>query len=130
VLLTVFGARVANVLRQGLPVAVLLVTGGQLFPSAGRDDSHITYWAAHALSSFGEILNFNGDRFEQSSSLLHVLLLAAIYAVSGFDLVTVGRVFSVLCGVATLLAVSRLGERIQRDPEIRETGLVAPDSDW
>ena len=102
----------AQLARYDLPSGILLFIGIALFPSAGRDDSHITYWSAYALSNFGEILNYNGDRIEQSSSLLHVLLLAAVHLVSRVDLVVLGRVLSVLCAIATLAAVKRLGQRM------------------
>jgi len=103
----------ANIARYCLPSSFLLLSGLLLFPSAGRDDSHITYWSAYSLSHFGEILNYNGDRVEQSSSLLHVLLLAAVHSISRIDLVVAGRVLSVLCAIATLVAVHGLGARIR-----------------
>jgi hypothetical protein len=105
--------RLVRIAKCIFPAGFLVLVGVLLFPSAGRDDSHITYWAAYVLSHFGEILNYNGDRVEQSSSLLHVLLLAGLHLVSGIDLVVAGRVLSVLCGVATLAAVHRLGERVR-----------------
>lgn len=102
-----------RVATHAIPSSLLLLTGILLFPSAGRDDSHITYWSAHALGHLGEIVNYNGDRVEQSSSLLHVLLLAVMHTISRIDLVVLGRVLSVLCAVAALVAVHRLGERIR-----------------
>ena len=56
-------------------IIVLLIASGMtlvgllLFSSTGHDDAHITEWAAYSLARFGEILNYNGQRFEQSSSL-------------------------------------------------------------
>jgi len=102
-----------SIARHVVPASFLLLTGLLLFPSAGRDDSHITYWSAHALSHFGEMLNYNGDRVEQSSSLLLVVLLAIVHGFSRIDLVVLGRGFSVLCAIATLAAAYRLGERIR-----------------
>jgi len=61
-----------------IPYLLFLVIGFLLFPSAGRDDVHISYWAAYSLSHFGEILNYNAEQVEQSSSLLHTALLAGL----------------------------------------------------
>ena len=90
------------------PVAVLLAVSLPLFPSSGRDDAYITYWAAHALSNLGEIVNLNGERIEQSSSLLHVLVLAAASKACGLSVPTVGNVVSILSAALTLVYCYRL----------------------
>ena len=95
-----------------VPALILLAGGFTLFSSTGRDDAHITYWPAYTLSHFGEMVNYSGDRVEQSSSLLQVVLLAAAHTVSGIDIVTLGRVCSLLFGVLSLLAVYALAVRI------------------
>ena len=64
---------------HGFPALALVLAGLLLFPSAGQDDTHITCWPAYTLSHFGQILNYNGQRVEQSSSLLQVLLLAVLH---------------------------------------------------
>lgn len=94
-----------------LIAGVLPVLGGLLFQSAGRDDSYITYWAAHALVNFGEIVNYSGDRIEQSSSLLHTLVLAAISWVTRADVPFVGFVLGIVAGAA----VSVLAYRVARE---------------
>ena len=94
------------------PALILLAVGFTLFSSTGRDDAHITYWPAHTLSHFGEMVNYSGDRVEQSSSLLQVVLLAAAHTVSGIDIVTLGRGCSLFFGVLSLLAVYLLAVRI------------------
>ena len=91
-----------------LPVLVLLAISITLYPSAGRDDAYITYWAAHALANFGEIVNYNGERVEQSSSLLHVLLLAAATRLTTVEIPTLGPIISMLAAVATLIYTRRL----------------------
>lgn len=97
-----------------LGAAVLLVLVGVVFfSSAGSDDSHITYWPAYTLSHYGAILNYNGERVEQSSSLLNVLLLALCEKLTGFPITDLGKVLSVLFGVASVVAVSFLARRIQ-----------------
>lgn len=89
-----------------IPFVLFLIIGLLLFPSAGRDDAHITYWAAHALSKYGQILNYNGDRIEQSSSLLYTVLLAILTKLSSIDLPALGAISSVGC---SLLAIGLLG---------------------
>ena len=42
--------------------AALPLLGLVLYGSTGHDDSHLTYWSAHALARFGEIVNYNGER--------------------------------------------------------------------
>jgi hypothetical protein len=86
-----------------VPTAFFLVAGFRLFVSTGRDDAHITYWPAYALARFGEIVNYNGERVEQSSSLLHVLLLALFRKLTGVEVATLGKLSSILAGVGTLL---------------------------
>ncbi|AUX28516.1 MULTISPECIES: hypothetical protein [Sorangium] len=54
-------------------IAAFVLLGFVLLSAPGHDDSHITYWAAHTLEEHGQILNYNGERVEQSSSLAHVL---------------------------------------------------------
>ena len=62
----------SQVLRQSAPALVLFLLFGFLFfPAAGVDDAHITYWPAYTLAHSFEIVNYNGDAIEQSSSLLH-----------------------------------------------------------
>jgi hypothetical protein len=96
-----------------IPSAMLVLVGAFFFPSAGRDDAHITYWAAYSLYHFGEVLNYNGDRVEQSSSLLQVILLAIAAFVSKIDIVTLGKLSSILFGVASLVALHILTKKIE-----------------
>jgi hypothetical protein len=66
--------------------------------ATGIDDAHISFYAAHALATTGEMLNYNGERVEQSSSLLHVLLTALFARISNTNVVTVGYVIPMLAG--------------------------------
>jgi hypothetical protein len=93
----------------GLLCGALLVT--TQFPAAGNDDSHITYWAAHALAEYGRILNFNGQSVEQSSSLAFVLLLATIEKLFGVEPPVAGWVASMAFAAGALIVVARLARR-------------------
>ena len=86
---------------------MFITAGLMLFPAAGHDDAHISYWAARSLSETGRILNFNGERVEQSSSLLHVLLLAFLSKLTGIEMVTLGRLTAIAAGAAALVVLSR-----------------------
>ena len=86
-----------------LPVAGLIGLSVSLFPSAGRDDAYITYWAAHTLREFGEIANLNGAHIEQSTSLLHVLVLGALSFVTRLSVPAIGPPMSVVFGVVTVI---------------------------
>jgi putative effector of murein hydrolase LrgA (UPF0299 family) len=100
--------------------------GFRFFTSTGRDDTHITYWPAYTLARFGEILNYNGERVEQSSSLLHVLLLAGFHKLTGVDVVTLGKLSSIIAGVGALLLLYTLvGKIADRAAAFAATVLTA-----
>lgn len=86
-----------------LPIAALVGLSVSLFPSAGRDDAYITYWAAHTLREFGEIANINGAHIEQSTSLLHVLVLGVLSFVTRLSVPAIGPPMSVVFGVVTVI---------------------------
>ncbi len=102
--------------KQIFPYVLFIGIGFFLFPSAGYDDVHITYWAAHSLSQFGEILNYNGDRIEQSSSLLHVLILASINHLSKLNIVDIGSFLSVFFGLLTVHLTGNLLAVLNKEP--------------
>ncbi|UCE99636.1 MAG: hypothetical protein JSV82_00790 [Planctomycetota bacterium] len=96
-----------------IPSFLLVFLGIVFFSSAGRDDAYIAYWSSYSLARFGEILNYNGERVEQGSSLLQVLVLAFINALSGINIASLGKILSVLCGVLGLAAVYRLALKVR-----------------
>jgi len=107
--------------HQSIVVAIgailLLGLGSVLFGSAGRDDAHITYWAAYSLSQFGEILNYSFERVEQSSSLFHVVLLSLSRWATGADLALLGRLSSIAGGLACLFLTYRFAQKLhERGP--------------
>jgi hypothetical protein len=96
-----------------IPAVILLLGGIVSFSSSGRDDAYITYWPAHTLSDQGEVLNYNGERIEQSSSLLFVFLLALLRKMSGLDVETLGSLLSVVFAVSSVFATGRLASLIK-----------------
>jgi hypothetical protein len=88
------------------------VIGLLLFPSAGHDDTHLTCWSAYTLSRFGQILNYNGERIEQSSSLLQVLMLAAFGKLTSVDMLTLAKLSSIVFGAASVLLLFTLVTRV------------------
>lgn len=72
------------------------------FPAGGNDDSYISYWSAYALSEYGRLINYNGEAIEQSSSLLLVMILAAVRTAFGLEPQRAGPLLSIVAGLLTL----------------------------
>ena len=98
--------------RLGPPLLFLIV-GFVLFPSAGRDDSYITFWPAETLASDGVIRNYNGAAVEQSSSLAFVVLIAAVVRATGWPVVIAAWILGIVAGLAVIEACRTLGERVR-----------------
>jgi hypothetical protein len=93
-------------------VALLfLLAGFVLYGSAGHDDSHITFWASYTLSEYGDILNYNGARVEQSSSLLLTVLIALVAKITTLDVVIVGYALTYASGAIALLLCWQLAQK-------------------
>src|SRR5579863_3986897 len=103
----------------------MLAVGAVAYPSTGTDDSYITYWAAYALARFGSIVNVNGVRVEQSSSLLWTIVLALLGKVTRIDIESLGVPLSVLAGGATVWATGVLARRIEPTAGERARWLIA-----
>src|SRR5262245_22470109 len=103
-------------LTLALCCAAGIVVGASLtaknFPAGGNDDSHITYWAAHALASFGRIVNYDGEVVEQSSSLGLVLLLAGVEKVLGVSPPAAAWFTSSLSAALAILLAARIASRV------------------
>lgn len=84
---------------------------GLLCGSAGHDDSHITFWQAHALLEYGELRNYNGERIEQSSSLLMTLLTALTALITRLSIVNSGYLLNLSGALLTLWLVWRLAQQ-------------------
>lgn len=111
----------ATVLNGWSAAALLFFAGLMLYASAGRDDVFKTLFPAYTLSEFGQILNYNGEAIEQSSSLLQVLLLGMLHRLFGGDIVQMGSLLAVLCGMATVMYSPLVG---------RQLGLSEEHSRW
>jgi hypothetical protein len=96
------------------------LVGFLLFPGAGRDDKYITFWPAHTLVELGEMVNYNGQRVEQSSTLLFVILLALVHAITGVSVPMLGWVLGIAAGVASVAMAGVVGRRLSP-----ETGKYA-----
>ncbi|MDZ7732517.1 MAG: hypothetical protein U5R31_04855 [Acidimicrobiia bacterium] len=101
-----------RVLRFVGPPLLVPVLGFSLFGSTGRDDDYISFFAADSLATSGEILNYNGDRIEQSSSLLHTVVLGVLGWLTPVAVPTLGLVVGVLAACATVVVAGALAERI------------------
>lgn len=95
--------------RQIVGLSVLVgVTGflgaGYLFfGSTGRDDVFISVWPAFTLVEFGELVNYNFSHVEQSSSLLTVVVNAALYAATRANVVSLFFYSSIGFGAACIV---------------------------
>ncbi len=114
-------------LRRAAAPVLLLAIGIVFFPAGGRDDAHIGYWVALCLSRFGRVMNYNGDAIEQSSTLLHALILAAAHRMSGIDMIILGRLSAIVFGVVAVLLVQQLATRIDQRLAV-PTGLLTASS--
>ena len=99
--------------RGLLFLPLLPLVGFMLFGSTGEDDAYITYWEAARLEATRRLENFNGRTLEQSSSLLHVVLLAGVSWLTRASVPTVGGWFSVVAGAACAPIAYRFGRRLE-----------------
>jgi hypothetical protein len=118
-------ARIATVLAAPVALPVIAVV---LFGASGRDDAYITYWPAHTLAAFGQILNYNGARLEQSTSLLDTAVLAGLSKLLPVSLPTLGYVTALVCGVVAVVVAQRLGDRLDPRPPAIVTGALVASS--
>ena len=97
-------------LRQlALPTlyAFWLVLGFFVYGSTGHDDSHINFWNVHTLLTQGELVNYNGERVEQTTSLLQDFITAALVFITKGSIVTTGYLVDIAaafsCAVLTTI---------------------------
>ncbi|MEZ5493878.1 MAG: hypothetical protein R3E61_04655 [Pseudomonadales bacterium] len=84
---------------------------GILCGSTGHDDSHITFWQTQTLLQHGQLLNYNGERLEQSSSLLAIVLTALFSLVTPLSIVSSGYLVNLLSALAVIALVYFAAQR-------------------
>lgn len=114
----------------GLAVGLTLgaAVAATQFPAAGNDDSHITYWSAHALAKYGAVLNYNGEHVEQSSSLFLVLVLATLHKLLSLPIPATAWLVSILAAASAVAVATKLSAGLERSaapltPLLAATGL-------
>lgn len=103
---------ITNLMMLMVIIVVFVCIGYFMFGAAGCDDCYITYNAALNLSQTGNLVNINLDRIEQGTSLLHVLCLALLHKILQCDMAILGFVFSIVCGIATIIMIYFLAKMI------------------
>jgi hypothetical protein len=96
-----------------------------VFGVGARDDPYITFWVAEQLAKTGRIVNINGARIEQSSSLAHVVLLAVLYLVSRAPLPVLSYLVGLASLAGTVVLSSRVARRISPGAELTTAVVVA-----
>jgi hypothetical protein len=105
---------VSNRIRIPAIAMACLTLGFVVLVSTGQDDPYLTFWPAYTLANFGEIANYNGDRIEQSSSLLHTLSLAAIIRTTSSSVPAAGYWLGVIASLLALLRAASLSRVLGR----------------
>lgn len=97
--------------RYGLvaTAAAILFTGLglALYLGAGRDDTFITLWAGEMLAKGAGFVNYNMERVEISSSLLHTLIVMVLAWLAPGYLYTLNKLAGLLAGCAVFALIYR-----------------------
>ncbi|HQQ74966.1 MAG TPA: hypothetical protein PK031_07415 [Pseudomonadales bacterium] len=91
---------------------LLLWLGFLVYGSTGHDDSHINFWNVHTLLTRGELVNYNGERVEQTTSLLQDFLTAILTQLSPLHLVTHGYLVDISAALGCCLLGTRLARQV------------------
>jgi len=116
---------------RGFGVALLMsiisvsVIGWLFHGPSGRDDAYKTYWPAKTLCESGLITNYNGESVEQSSSLLHVMLLALGAFTTGYDIPGVALASGIFFA-ALSIALAWLWMRMEKVPDWASWCVLLP----
>jgi len=112
--------------RGAVPlVAVLSCALALVYGIGSRDDPYITFWVAEQFAKTGRIVNINGAPIEQSSSLAHVLVLAALYDMSHVPMPVLAYVVGLAGLFATVLLSANLAGRIRAGTQLPAACVVA-----
>lgn len=91
---------------------LLLWVGFLVYGSTGHDDSHINFWNVHTLLTRGELVNYNGERVEQTTSLLQDFLTTILTLLSPLHLVTHGYLVDISAALGCCLLGTQLARQI------------------
>lgn len=83
------------------------VLGLMFYLDAGRDDTFITLWAGENLAKGLGLVNYNFERVEISSSLLHTLIVAVLARIGPECIFTLNKIVGLLAGVLILCLIGR-----------------------
>lgn len=87
------------------------------FSSTCGDDANITWYASYALAHFGELEGYDGDRVEQSSSLMHVAVIAGLHKLTGIGIPNLAVLLSLLFAGLCVAASMRLAALLSDHPK-------------
>ena len=93
-------------------VAAFVSIAFVLFGAGGRDDVYMSYWPAYTLATQGKILNYNGQKLEQSPSLLHVLTLGALSKITGHRPDEIGWGFIFVCAALVVFLTGLVAKKL------------------
>lgn len=96
---------------MGILWVAILYMGFLLYGASGHDDPHINFWVSHTLLEQGQFVNYNGERVEQTTSLLIVLFTALFSKLLQLDLVTAGYLVDIFSSLVCCVLVTRLAQR-------------------
>lgn len=113
--------KVAGSVAAALSMAIAVM----VFGVGARDDPYITFWEAEQLAKSATIVNINGAHLEQSTSLLHVVILAILYFVTRLPMPALAY-FVGLGGLAiTIFLAARLARIIDASSAVASACVVA-----
>lgn len=92
----------------------------------GRDDSHITYFVSDALAEGRGLINYNGVRLEQSSSLLFALILGGVGWLTGLPAAATGYFVSLAFLLFSMALSALLLRRAHAKPALAVIALCVP----
>jgi hypothetical protein len=101
-----------SLLSSVLLSSVLLWIGFLAYGSTGHDDSHINFWNVHTLLTRGELVNYNFERIEQTTSLLQDLLTALLALIFPLHLVTLGYLVDIAAALACCVLATHLARQL------------------
>ncbi len=114
-------------------VAALSCVISLVFGIGARDDPYITFWVAEQFAKTGRLVNINGASIEQSSSLAHVLTLAALYFVTRAPLPVLAYLVGIAGLFATVLLSASMAGRLRAGTQVPTAcvvGLAFPIVYW